>query len=326
MNKSESIMVSICMLTYKHENYIRQSIESILNQVTNYNIELIISNDCSPDNTDSIIKEIIKTHPRNNIIQYYRHEKNIGMHKNLDFILKKTKGVYIAFCEGDDYWTDRYKINKQITIFNQNPNVGLVHHDSNYLYEKSNKIVKDIHKKYKIKVSNGNVIHELLDHNNIFTLTVMFKSELLKYYFEIENSTNFLMADYPMWLSFSVHTNFHYIPESMATYRILENSASHFSNYKKEIEFLDSYINIKYFFIEKYGLKKYNIDEIENYYNFKKINIFSNQNKHKEIKLLSNKLKPQNLNQKLIVYFSKFPISLKIYYYLLNIYLNIRIK
>jgi len=322
MNKSESIIVSICMLTYKHENYIRQSIESILNQVTNYNIELIISNDCSPDNTNSLINEIINTHPRKDIIRYYRHDQNIGMHKNLDFILEKTNGVFIAFCEGDDFWTDIYKLNKQIEIFKENPNVGLVHHDANYLYVKQKILTKDFHKKNKIKVSNGNVLHELLEHNNIFTPTVMFKSDLLQYYYDIDKNISLSMGDYPMWLSFSLHTDFYYIPESMATYRVLENSASHFNNFKKELDFLDSYLSIKQYFINKYCLKNYNINEIQNYYNYKKLQIFSKYNRQDDLKSLRYILKPKNLNQYLIKYFSKYPSFLKLYYRLINIYLK----
>ncbi len=322
MIKNKSIIVSVCMLTYKHEKYIKESIESVLNQLTNYKIELIIANDCSPDNTDNIIKDIINTHPRKDIIRYYRHEQNIGMYNNLDFILKKTNGEFIAFCEGDDYWTDIHKLNKQIEIFKQNPNLGLIHHDANYLYVKKNILFEDFHKKNKIKVSNGKTLLELLEHNNILTPTVMFKSDLLKYYNDIDKNISLLMADYPMWLSFSPYTEFYYIPEAMATYRVLENSASHFSNFKKEIDFLDSYYNIKQYFINKYCLNNFNPDLIDNYYKYKKLQIFSKYNKNEEIKSLRHILRPKNINQKIIKYFSKFPIILKIYYHLINIYLK----
>jgi glycosyltransferase involved in cell wall biosynthesis len=322
MIKNKSIIVSVCMLTYKHDKYIKESIESVLNQLTNYKIELIIANDCSPDNTDNIIKDIINTHPRKDLIRYYRHEQNIGMYNNLDFILKKTNGEYIAFCEGDDYWTDINKINKQIETFLQNPNIGLIHHDSNYLYEKRNILFKDFHKKNKIKVSNGRILHELLEHNNILTPTVMFKSDLLKYYNDIDKNISLSMADYPMWLSYAPYTDFYYIPESMSTYRVLENSASHFSNFKKEIDFLDSYYNIKQYFINKYCLKNFNPDLIVNYYTYKKLQIFSKYNRNEEVKSLRHILMPKNINQKFIKYFSKFPIILKIYYRLINIYLK----
>ena len=79
--------VSVSMITYNHAKYIKQAIESILNQETNFDIELIISNDNSPDDTDAIVNEIIQTHPNGSKIKYFKHEKNIGMMKNFLFSL-----------------------------------------------------------------------------------------------------------------------------------------------------------------------------------------------------------------------------------------------
>ena len=324
MDKNNDYKVlSVCMLTYKHERFIEESINSILNQKTNIYFELIISNDCSPDNTDIIINKIINTHPKASQIKYFKHSKNIGMHKNLDFVLKMASGKYIAFCEGDDYWTDINKINKQIDIFNTYDNVGLIHHDANYLFDKTNRIIKDFHKKNKILTSNGRVFHELLIHNNIFTLTVMFKSDLLKYYYQILDKSIFLMPDYVMWLSFSQHTDFYYMPESMATYRVLENSASRSNSFEKEINFLQSYYNIKKYFIEKYNIINLNLDEIENYYKFNKVLIYSKYNMNKEISRIRYELTPRTMNEKFIKYFSVHSFILKIYIHLLNKYITI---
>lgn len=113
-------LVSVVMITYGHETYIREAIEGVLMQECDFDIELIVSNDCSPDKTHEVIKDIINTHPRANIINYFNHKENIGMMPNFLFALKQAKGEYVALCDGDDYWIDTLKLNRQFLFINQN--------------------------------------------------------------------------------------------------------------------------------------------------------------------------------------------------------------
>ena len=127
-------LVSVDMITYKHEAYIKQAIEGVLMQETNFEYDLIIADDFSPDNTEAIVRNIIATHPKGHIIKYFRHEKNIGMQANGMFAGQQCKGKYIAICEGDDYWTDPNKLQKQIDFLENNSEYNLVGHhatDSN---------------------------------------------------------------------------------------------------------------------------------------------------------------------------------------------------
>jgi glycosyltransferase involved in cell wall biosynthesis len=122
------------MITYAHENYIEQAINAVLMQECDFEVELIITNDCSPDNTDGVIKKIIKNHPRSSWIKYIKHDKNIGMMTNFVFTFNEARGKYIAICEGDDYWTDPNKLQKQIDFLENNSEYNLVGHhatDSN---------------------------------------------------------------------------------------------------------------------------------------------------------------------------------------------------
>ncbi len=113
-------MVSVKMITYNHENFIAQAIESILMQETNFLFNLIIADDCSPDNTEEIVKNIISTNPKGHLIKYFRHKKNIGIKLNGIFGLNQCHGKYIALCEGDDYWTDPLKLQKQVDFLEAN--------------------------------------------------------------------------------------------------------------------------------------------------------------------------------------------------------------
>ena len=99
-------LVSVTMVTYGQEKYIQKAIEGVFLQKTNFPVELIIANDCSPDNTDEIVKEIIKKSPPNIQVKYTKHEINKGMIPNFIWVYQQAQGKYIAICEGDDYWTD----------------------------------------------------------------------------------------------------------------------------------------------------------------------------------------------------------------------------
>lgn len=112
--------VSICMITYNHEVYIKEAIEGVLKQNIPFDFEFVISNDASSDKTDLCVLEIIKNNPQVNF-KYYNHSKNKGMIKNFLYALEACEGKYIALCEGDDYWTDPLKLQKQIDFLESSP-------------------------------------------------------------------------------------------------------------------------------------------------------------------------------------------------------------
>ena len=127
--RKEIPVVSVCMITYGHENYIRKAVEGVLNQNTVYSFELYILNDCSPDNTDSIIQSLIQKHKNGNKIRYHCNDSNIGAIPNFKRALSECKGEYIALCEGDDYWTDPYKLQKQVDFLRIEKDYVITFHD-----------------------------------------------------------------------------------------------------------------------------------------------------------------------------------------------------
>ena len=124
-------LVSVVMITYGHENYIEEAINGVLFQDCDFEIELIISNDCSPDNTDAVVNKICQNHPKANIINYIKQEQNIGIMPNFLQAIKQCKGKYIALCEGDDFWTDANKLQKQVDFLESNNEYVVVYHDVN---------------------------------------------------------------------------------------------------------------------------------------------------------------------------------------------------
>ena len=137
MKKTDNIetpLVSVVILTYNHENYIAQALEGVLAQKVNFDYEIILSNDCSTDGTDAVCQQYAE---KNSCIRYFNHKQNMGLTANHCWSVKQAKGKYIAYCDGDDYWTDTYKLQKQMDYMEAHPECSLCYH--NVLLQLENK-------------------------------------------------------------------------------------------------------------------------------------------------------------------------------------------
>ena len=128
MDKEPNIIVSVDMITYNHELYIAQAIEGVLMQKTNFKFELVIGEDCSTDTTAAVVKVYAQKYP--DIIKARYNEKNLGVQENGLKTIQECTGTYMAFCEGDDYWTDPYKLQKQVDFLEANPKYVACGHES----------------------------------------------------------------------------------------------------------------------------------------------------------------------------------------------------
>lgn len=175
-NDSISIpVVSVIMITYGHEKYICQAIEGVLMQQCDFEVELIIANDCSPDDTGVLIDHILKNDSRSSCIKYFKHDKNLGMMPNFIFAMEKSKGKYVALCEGDDYWIDPLKLQKQVNFLERNSDY-VIHSGVAQLMKKKT-ITNELY-----GFSNEKKIFEIKDflrQNPIITCTVMFRNCLM---------------------------------------------------------------------------------------------------------------------------------------------------
>jgi len=131
-----SPLVTIGCITYKHEKYIRDSIEGFLIQKTTFPVEIIIHDDASPDKTPEIISEYEQKYP-NLFFTIFQDENQFSIGNTPifgNFIYPKSRGKYIAFCEGDDYWSDPLKLQKLVDFLEENPYYSLCSHESLYTY------------------------------------------------------------------------------------------------------------------------------------------------------------------------------------------------
>ena len=173
-------IVSICMITYNHGEFLKDAIDGVLMQKTNFPFELIIGDDCSKDNSREICIEYKNKYP--DIIKLRLPEKNLGALPNFCENLLSCKGKYIALCEGDDYWTNPDKLQKQVDYLESNQDQILCSHlvdqmivdGKNEIYSVGDKGNRFLY--FKDFASNG--------CSGVFTCSMMFKNipEITKYF------------------------------------------------------------------------------------------------------------------------------------------------
>ncbi len=175
------------MITYNHEKFIAQALEGILMQKVNFAYDIVIGEDCSKDKTREIILEYVKKDPSK--FKLLLHDQNVGAMANQTEVMKACTGKYIAMCEGDDYWTDPLKLQKQIDFLENHKDFTVCYHDVEILTE--NPAVRENSQiKYK-RDRDEYIFDDLIDEGNLMhTPSVVFR--------RLENypSINAITADY----------------------------------------------------------------------------------------------------------------------------------
>ena len=239
-------LVTVRTSTYQHAPYIKKCIESILMQKTTFPFEYIIGEDFSTDGTREIVFEIAEKYP--NIIRVVTADYNVGMKANGIRCVKKYRGKYIAYCEGDDYWTDPLKLQKQVDFLESHPDYGLVHTELDHLYVKTGKYVKNHWKKCKVTNQEGDIYDLLLGNQGsmIYLCTACFRSDFLKSYEEIINIG--ISCDLSFFLFIASKSKIGYINESTAVRNVLTYSFTQGQDFKHKLNVTDLLYRIyKYF-------------------------------------------------------------------------------
>ena len=138
---NNDIMVTVVCPTYNQGKYLRQGLDSILMQRTNFKYEVLIGEDCSPDNTNEILKEYEASH--GDIIQIFHREQNLKQSRNVYDLFMRSKGKYIIILDLDDYWTDECKLQKQVDFLETHPEYIGVSHDYMLVDSKGNEIIRE---------------------------------------------------------------------------------------------------------------------------------------------------------------------------------------
>ncbi len=205
-------LVSVWMVTYNHEKYIRQAIESILSQNVEFTYEIVIGEDCSTDNTRAILKELEAKHP--NIIKPIYHVENVGPSRNAyEFVLPACQGKYIAVLEGDDYWTDNNKLQKQIDFLEKNEDYSASGHQSTLIFENS----KEPPRLFGETSDTSYNVNDFLQHRKFHTCSLVYRTEIIKS--ALPFPSKIISADRAIYAMLASHGNIKYFADAMCVYR-----------------------------------------------------------------------------------------------------------
>lgn len=214
MNENNLPLVSIWCPTYNHENYISQCLDGFVMQKTNFKFEIIVHDDASTDNTANIVKDYETKYPHLFRCKYQLENQFSKDCSHLTrTMLNECKSKYIALCEGDDYWTDPYKLQKQVDFLEANKDYAICFHNVQVIDNVG------VFKRYSnnITIEQTYTIEDLAKGNFIFTTSCIFRNNIHKipdWFHKVS------VGDYPLALINAQYGKIKYFPNLMGSYRI----------------------------------------------------------------------------------------------------------
>ncbi|EMF45859.1 putative glycosyltransferase [Planococcus halocryophilus Or1] len=210
-------LVSVDCLAYNHEKYIAEAIESFLMQKTNFDFEILIHDDASTDKTAAIIREYEEKYPDLIKPLYQKHNLFSQGATMLQINQRRAKGKYIAICEGDDFWTDPYKLQKQVDYLEANPECDLCVHSAYQYSEALNKVVGKVRPSRKSRMFSAE--ETILGGGELFpTNSMVYRrvkaDDVPGFYFDAG------YGDYPLAIHLAHNGQVHYMDEEMSVYRV----------------------------------------------------------------------------------------------------------
>jgi len=212
-------LVTVFCLAYNHEKYIRKTLEGFVKQKTTFKFKVLVHDDASTDNTQSIIREYMEKYP--DIFEAILQEDNKyqkGIDIEDEYIFPKLEGKYIAVCEGDDYWTDPHKLQLQADYMEKHPDCSLCVHDTERIFEDGRSAGMTFNTARKGKNYSFEDIALSEPAAYFHFSSFMWRNDTMKRKnpaFEMEG-----IGDYPMALYFASIGYIHYIPRVMSSYRL----------------------------------------------------------------------------------------------------------
>ncbi len=226
-------LISVIVITYNQEKYIRQALDSIMAQETDYPFEVIIGEDFGPDGTRAICEEYAAKYPN---VHLAPQDHNLGVTANWINCIVHSKGKYFIDCAGDDYWHNPNKIQLQSDFMEANPDcvVSVTEYDT--LYEATGKILHNTYASKGIRPAEGRIQKELLSGtDHVMGGSLCIRRETFDKYVPADEFARrrFPREDWPTLLVLAAYGEIRYLPVSTATYRVGQESITRTSDYEK---------------------------------------------------------------------------------------------
>lgn len=256
-------MVTVLFITYNHARFVRKALESILMQQTTFSYKIIIGDDRSTDGTREIIKEIAMLHPDKIILS--NPDKNIGPAKNFIQLLtacQNSNARYIAYLEGDDYWTDAAKLQKQVDFLEANPDFSICFHKAKIEYEEG---VAAFYPDINADTPEVTTIEDISKGNYIHSPSIVFKNVLKGKPLPDWYETAF-PGDWPLHVMNACYGKIMFMQNEMCVYRIHTNGLystkrkeHNLSKYLPTIKNVAIYLKAQYPAINKKVMRSYEV-------------------------------------------------------------------
>lgn len=247
-------LVSVCVITYNQEAYIAETLDAILKQQINFPLQIVVADDCSKDNTRAIVRDYSDRHP--GIFKLVFQEKNVGPGRNFVDLFNAADGKYIAYVEGDDFWTDARKLQKQFDFLEQHPDFSICYHRARLQWEYDSPEIATSDPETNQGDKPVSTIYDILkDGWFIRSCTLFMKNLRLPKGFE-----KLYIGDYPLHVLLADTGKIGFIDECMAVYRIhkkgksetvllsaeLQQQKKNFRNHIRMLDFLNEQTAFKY--------------------------------------------------------------------------------
>jgi len=230
----QKVKISACLITYNQEDYIKQCIEGALSQKLDFCYEIVIGDDCSTDGTSEICQSYQRRFP--DLIKYRKRDKNIGMIRNWIKTISDCSGDYLAICEGDDYWTDPLKLQKQVDFLEANPDYNICFHEVAVFNQSKNARVPNTITR---RVPETTDVNDLAKGNFIHTPSVLIRNNFnIPKWFKKSP-----IGDWSLYMLAVKDKKIKKIEEVMAVYRV--HGSSIWSSKPQETRILDTILSFE---------------------------------------------------------------------------------
>lgn len=209
----DRILISVVIPSYNRADTVGQTIDSILAQKVDADVEIVIGDDCSTDNAREVLLNYKEQHP--DVIRLLFHEQNMGLGANWATCVKACKGKYICNCDNDDYWHNEHKLQIQLDYMESHPesNICITNHRT------LNRTTGEI-KEVQVHLDHRDIQYSMWHSQNFCNATIMYRAEFMKVHLDLDEfiKRRFSLQDWPAWVILTAYTDINELPESTATW------------------------------------------------------------------------------------------------------------